>query len=171
MPCTTRSLQGEHKLATPKKSAKVVKSMAKAMGKQRGRKEKSAEPTAYERLFEKVQDNRRKREATQNEIGKSPVKKVSKAKHVDSEVTLREVEGAEHIQFLDEDNVMDMMVGEKQDAEFPSQSEEDDDESEDGEITDAECEPTEDSFNNNATAVKESAQSSAHVDGDLEHSS
>ena len=158
-----RNLKGSTKVVTPKKATKAAKKVgAKETGKQTkttsSKVQESEELTAYERLYQQVEEKRRKREqntATDSDPTCKQARSASPA----------ELVSIEHVQFTEEDNVMDMMVGEQQDAEFPSQSE---DESEDGEILDTE---PEDSFNNNAAIAraKISAQGSQHaVRNDLE---
>ena len=124
----------------------MTRSVAKPASPKRSSKDKQTDlelETPYERLYNKVQENKRKR-ARVDELAVEDVEMiVSDAKEQGLNSS-----SIETVEFQDGDNLIEMSMGEGlQRKEFPMVSEEEED-GEDGEIIDSD-----ESRNNNATDV------------------
>ena len=124
-----RSKASSQKTKTPKQAKSV-------QAKKANNPDPEPQSTAYERLFAKVQENKRKREAAQDSAAPSTPKRGAKS------AKLKEVKLPQPSQpplavarFSEDDNYVEMEVREEQDKEdFPTPSEEEGNISDDGEI-------------------------------------
>ena len=150
------------KANTPVAKGKHQKSVKQSsVVKKRDGKPQEETETSYECLYSIVQANKHKRESEKKTSEQDMSKRPKTTPQTD----------AEAVQFVDEDDYMEITVKGQVGSEFPSQSEE---ELSDGELTDDYEE--EESQNNNATKGKPQstvtvidAQRSAHAD-DMPHS-